>query len=126
MLLILICKSKSGQTYTVLSRVKTCGNLYYIGKCNKSEYEYQKQNRFFPTIKRNTILDDNLKILVHNVRSLSKLVDDIGSDNRMINNVMVSEDRMINNDIIGFTETQINPSDSTCKIVETLIFFNIN
>ena len=126
MLLILICKSKSGQTYTVFSRVKTYGNLYYIGKCNKSEYEYQKQNRFFPTIKRNTILDDNLKILVHNVRSLSKLVDDIGSDNRMINNVMVSEDRMINNDIIGFTETQINPSDSTCKIVETLIFFNIN
>ena len=126
MLLILICKSKSGQTYTVLSRVKTYGNLYYIGKCNKSEYEYQKQNRFLHTIKRNTILDDNLKILVHNVRSLSKLVDDIGSDNRMINNVMVSEDRMINNDIIGFTETQINPSDSTCKIVETLIFFNIN
>lgn len=124
MLLILICKSKSGQTYIVLSRVKTYGNLYYIGKCNKSEYEYPKQNRFFPTIKRNTILDDNLKILVHNVRSLSKLVDDIGSDNRMIN-VMVSEDRMINNDI-GFTETQINPSDSTCKIVETLIFFNIN
>ena len=110
----------------MLSRVKTYGNLYYIGKCSKSEYEYQKQNRFFPTIKRNTILDDNLKILVHNVRSLSKLVDDIGSDNRMINNVMVSEDRMINNDIIGFTETQINPSDSTCKIVETLIFFNIN
>ena len=32
----------------------------------------------------------------------------------------------MNNDIIGFTETQISPSDSTCKITETLNFFNIN
>ena len=26
---------------------------------------------------------------------------------------IVSDDRIINNDIMGFTETQINPSDST-------------
>ena len=32
----------------------------------------------------------------------------------------------MNNDIIGFTATQINSSDSTCKIIETLNFFNIN
>ena len=32
----------------------------------------------------------------------------------------------MNNDIIGLTETQISLSDSTCKIVETLKFFNIN
>ena len=49
------------------------------------------------------------------MRSLSKHVDDITSDKRLINN-----------DIIGFTETQINPSNSTCKIIKTLNFFNIN
>ena len=32
----------------------------------------------------------------------------------------------MNNDIIGFTETQINPWDSTCKSTETLDFFNVN
>ena len=46
-------------------------------------------------------------ILVHNVRSLLKHVGDIG------------DDRTINNDIIGFSQTQIIPSDSTCKITET-------
>ena len=49
------------------------------------------------------------------MKSLSKHVDDIVNDNRVMNNV-----------IIGFTETQISPSDSTCKITETLNFFNIN
>ena len=49
------------------------------------------------------------------MRSLSKHVDDI-----------VSDKRLINNDIIGFAETQINPSNSTCKIIKTLNFFNIN
>ena len=49
------------------------------------------------------------------MRSLSKHVDDIVTDNRVMNN-----------DIIGFTETQINPSDSTCKIIETLNLFNIS
>ena len=32
----------------------------------------------------------------------------------------------MNNDIIGLTETQSSLSDSTCRIVETLNFFNIN
>ena len=76
-------------------------------------------------------------MFVHNVRSLSKYIDDI-----------VSDDRIINNDIIDlyiilyyiqklyyiyillyillYTETQIKPSDSTFKIMETLNFFNIN
>ena len=49
------------------------------------------------------------------MRSLSKHVDDIVTDNRVMDN-----------DIIGFTETQINPSDSTCKIIETLNLFNIS
>ena len=52
---------------------------------------------------------------MHNVRSLSKHVDDI-----------VSDKRIINNGIIGFTETQISLSDSTCRIVETLNFFDLN
>ena len=33
---------------------------------------------------------------------------------------------VINNDTIGFTETQIEPSDSTYKIIETLNCFNIS
>ena len=49
------------------------------------------------------------------MRSLSKHVDDIVNDNRVMNN-----------DIIEFTETEINPSDSTCKIIETLNLFNIS
>ena len=32
----------------------------------------------------------------------------------------------ISNGIIGFVETKIIPSDSTCKITETLNFFNFN
>ena len=54
-------------------------------------------------------------VLVHNNRSLLKHVDDIVSDNRIINN-----------DVIGLTETQIKQSGSTCKIIETLSLFNIN
>ena len=32
----------------------------------------------------------------------------------------------MNKDIMGLTEIQISLSDSTCRIVETLNFFNIN
>ena len=52
--------------------------------------------------------DDTITVFVHNVRSLSKHTDDV------------------DNVIIGFRDTQINPSDSTCKMMETLNFFNIN
>ena len=31
----------------------------------------------------------------------------------------------MNNDIIGFIETQVKPSDSTSRIIETLNDFNI-
>ena len=79
------------------------------------EYERLKQNDLFSTIKRNAFSSDTVTLLVHNVRSLSRHVDDVVSDNRIINN-----------DVIGFTETQIKASDSTCKIIETLNFFNIN
>ena len=55
-----------------------------------------KQNDLFSTIKRNGLSEDTLTSLVHNVRSVSKHVDDI-----------VGGDRTINNGIVGFTETQI-------------------
>ena len=58
--------------------------------------------------------DDTVTIFVYNVQSLSKYIGDI-----------VSDDRIISNDIMGFTKTQISQSDFTCKIMETLIFFNI-
>ena len=43
---------------------------------------------------------DTIAVLVHNVRSLSKQIDDIVS-HRIIN------------DIVRFAETQFNPSEST-------------
>ena len=49
------------------------------------------------------------------MRLLSKHINDIVSDNRIINN-----------DIIGSAETQINLSDFTCKLIESLNFFNIH
>ena len=58
---------------------------------------------FFSTIKRNYISDDTVAVLVHNVISLPRLVD------------ILSDNRVINNDLIGFTETQIKKSDSTSK-----------
>ena len=79
------------------------------------EYARLKQNELFFTIKGNNISDDTIIVFVHNVQSFSKHIDDI-----------VSDARIINNDIIGFTETEINQSDSTCKIMETLNFFNID
>ena len=44
---------------------------------------------------------DTIAVLVHNVRSLSKQIDDLVSH------------RIINNDIVRFAETQFNPSEST-------------
>ena len=49
------------------------------------------------------------------MRSLPRHVDDIVSDNRIVNN-----------DIIRFTETEIKPSNSNSKIIKTFNFFNIN
>ena len=88
-------------------------NLYCIGEFKKStldvnrnalfEYERLTQNDLFCTIKRNNTSDNTIiTVLVHNVQSLSKHIDDI-----------VVDDRIINNEIIGFTETQIKSSDST-------------
>ena len=87
-------------------------------KVNKDallEYERLKENDLFSTLKRSIISDDTITILIHNVRSLSKHVNDI-----------VIDSRIMNNDVIGLIETQIDLSDSTCRIVEKLNFFNIN
>ena len=83
------------QTYTAFISLKTYDNLYYIGEFKKSvikvhkdpllEYERLKQNELFSTIKRNNFSDSPLTILVLNVKSLSKHVDNIASDNRIIN-----------------------------------------
>ena len=80
-----------------------------------SKYKRLKQKDLFSTIKTNNISDDTIAVFVHNVRLLSKHV-----------NYIVCDDRIINNDIIGITETQICPSDFTCKIMETLNFFKMS
>ena len=100
MLLTLISKSKTnlGQSRSIVN------NLYCIGEFKKSaikvneEYDRLKQNNLFSTIKRNDISDDMITVFIHNVQSLSQHIDDVVSDNRIVNN-----------DIMGFTETQINP-----------------
>ena len=79
------------------------------------EHEQGKENDLFSTIKGNTVSGDIVKVLVHNVRWVPRHVDDILRDNRIINS-----------DIVGFTETHIKPSDSTFKTIETLNSFNIN
>ena len=70
---------------------------------------------FFSTVNRNGISVDTVTLLLHTVRPLPGHADDILSDNRIINN-----------NIIGYTETRIKPWDSTCEIIETLNLFNIN
>ena len=62
------------------------------------ECEYLKQNDLFSTIKRSTISVGEVTVLVHNVRSHLGNADDSVSDNRLINN-----------NIIGFAETKIKP-----------------
>ena len=49
------------------------------------------------------------------MKSLSRHADNIVSDNRIINN-----------EVKRFTEAQINPLVSTYKITRTLSFFNVN
>lgn len=80
--------------------------------CKKvtKDAERLKQIDLFYTIKRNTFSDDPITVLV-DVISFSEHTDDILGDHRMVNN-----------GIIGFTKTRINLSDSTCKIIENIVF----
>ena len=75
------------------------------------EYEHLKQNDLFSTIKRNAISGDAVTVLVHNLRLLLTHADNIVSDNRIINNY-----------IIGFTETH----RAIRFYLQKLNFFNIN
>ena len=68
---------------------------------------------YFP--QQSAVLGNTVTVPVYNVRWLPRYIDDILSDNRIINK-----------DIVGYTEAQIKPSDSTCKTIETLNLFNIN
>ena len=126
--MILISENKKSsfgadQIYTAFSTVKA-DNLYCIGvfkeyemKVNKDallEYERLKENKLFFTFKRSIISDNTITILVHNVISLSKHVND-----------KVNDSRIMNNDIIGLTKTRISLLDSTSRIVVTLNFSNI-
>ena len=70
---------------------------------------------YFSTVNRNSISGDTVTLIVHTVRSLPGHIEDILRDNRIINN-----------NIIEFTESQIKSSDSSYKIIETLNLFNIN
>ena len=79
------------------------------------EYERLEQNDLFSTIKWNTILGNTVTALAYSMRSLLRHVDDI------VNNI-----RIVNIDIIGFTETRIQPLGSKYKRIKTLNFFNIN
>ena len=74
-------------------------------------YERLKQGDLFFTTRRNYISYYSITDFAHNVRSLSKQIYGIVSDNRMITY-----------NIAGFTEKQINASSSTYKIIETLNF----
>ena len=74
--------------------------------------ERLKQNDLLLAVKINNIVDDTIPDFVLNVRSLSKQID-----------VIASLDKIVNNDVTGFTETQINLSDSTIKIIKRMDFF---
>ena len=87
------------QIYTALSRVKASyDRLYCTGEFEKSaikinkdallEYEGLKRNDLFTTIKRSAFSGDTFTVLVQNVRSLSKHLDNIVPSNRVINNDM--------------------------------------
>ena len=98
--------------YTVLSKVEAHDkSAIKINKDALLEYELLKRNDLFSTIKVNAMSGNAVTILVHNLISLPSYVDDI-----------VSYNKIINNGIIGFMETQIKPSDSTCKIINIAFF----
>ena len=68
------------QIYTAIDRIKTYDNLYCIEELKKSvikvkkdtllECEHLKQNDLFFTININTIPDNTVTVLPHNVRLL--------------------------------------------------------
>ena len=113
-----------GQIYTALSRIKTFNTLYCTGEFKRTsikvsqealaEYERLKNHSLFSEIKKNTVSNDTLTLLILNVRSLTKHVSDLANDYRILNN-----------DIVGFTETQVKAVDSTESVNKLLHDFHM-
>jgi len=111
-----------GQMYVALSRVTTLSGLYLLGNYSKSainvntsadkEYERLRVERPFSPVEKLEILDENLTITLLNIRSLRKHAVDINSDKRLVNN-----------DILFLTETQLSPNNPTADIEQTLSCF---
>lgn len=80
-----------------------------------NEYKWLKDHCFLSTTDRNEVLDDTFKKFILNKRSSANHVNNIVHDYRCLKNAF-----------IGFTETQIKPSDSTSIIDDTLTDLNIN
>ena len=110
---------------TPLSRIKTVDKLYCIGEFKRlvikfntdglNEYKCLQGNSLFSTIDKNVVSDKALTIFNMNLRSLAKHVQDLINDYRILKNY-----------VVGFTETQIKPSDSTCLINEVFKNYNMN
>ena len=101
------------QIYTALSRIKSYDYLFCTLKiCNKSGAS-EREWFIFHNKKKKFLSDDTITVFVQNIRSFSKHVEDI-----------VSDDRIINNEIIAFVETQWNPSDSAGKLLEFFLILD--
>ena len=95
-----------GQMYTALSRVSSYDKCFCVGKFEPSsikanvsalqENERLCQSSIFESIEKICVTDYTITILLLNVRSLSKHAGDIKSDVRLISN-----------DVLCLTETQL-------------------
>ena len=115
-----------GQVYVALSRVKLLSQLYLLGDINSAgiradprvgeEYERLRTQRFEfdapKTVCKSS--SENIVVSLLNVRSLKKHCTDIKSDGKIIQS-----------DIIAFTETQSKPLQNIEIIQEALTEFQI-
>ena len=116
---------KPGQTYVTLSRVTNIQGLFLTGsfkqdaiKANESAtQEYGRLHNealFIPPLMRSP-LPTTLQVALLNTRSLNKHAADIASDWRLMNN-----------DILFLTETQLSPSGNVNQIQTILDQFSIS
>ena len=66
--------------HTALCRVKIYDNLYCIWEIKKYMIKVNKTELFVFHNKKNSISDDTVTVLIHNVRSLPRHVGDIVND----------------------------------------------
>ena len=82
----------------------TWGNIRRKGNDDTiNEYEWLKNHSLFSKIDRNAALDDSLTIFISYVRSLVV---------KRLNKRYCMNYRCLKNDAVGFTKTQIEPSNS--------------